>query len=368
MRRLLQSRLIRVVGHDDVLVVAAGVSGRWRASRAVGPGPVPQPPAQHLSAGPPQQEVEEEVGAGADHHHGVRGGRHPDVRAWLEQLDSRQPHEEEKARHEHAGGVPAAQPQHQGRQLLLRRGVFPLGPNGPAAKAAEEHGEDDVDGNDGGVREEVEEDEGHVQGVDEPEGRQLAVFDAVVADAIAADEIEDEGQGEEDAQRQDDAGPLQGQPRREAAVSQEGAGDGETPLPADVQRGVGGSPQRQGPDGEEDLGDRAVPQVHQSQSRQRQAGQQEEGVVQSQASQLHGARRPQTPAEAHQDRHHRPCHAGRAERDLQPEEDAEVGLEVVLQLHAQTEVLHDRVHEHPIEVRLRVLNLSVHDCLLAWCS
>ena len=65
-----------------------------------------------MPEGPPQEKVEDEVGAGAEHDQRVSQGGSADVPVRSEQLHPGQSDEEEEAGRQHADPVPHAQPQH----------------------------------------------------------------------------------------------------------------------------------------------------------------------------------------------------------------------------------------------------------------
>ena len=222
-------------------------------------------------------------------------------------------------------------------------------------EAAEKHGEDDVDDDDGGEGQDVQQQEGDVQRVDQSEPRQRPTLAAPVPDAVAVLKVKDVGHGEGHPEDQHDDGSLQGEADGEAAVSEERAGNGQATFGADIHQGVGSPPQTQVPQRQNNLGEGRVPDLGQPQGRQQERAQQEHHVVHSQAGQLHAARWSQFTADAHRSGSESSQDADGAENYLHPEEHDHEGPEVIRQVHAQPQVLYQGVGEGPQECNRRML-------------
>ena len=248
----------------------------------------------------PQQEVEDEVGGGAEHHQSVRDYRHHDVSLRVEEFDTRESHEKEDAGSQHARAVPHTHPDHKGRQLLscrdvrLGAGGGGRGDGGQCAGAftdvSESEDQSSVDDEDAGEGEEEEEEDDDVQGEHDAEQRQRPhlLFAHAALRAEAEDEVQDKGQDESQTHSQNDGRSLQGETHTAHSPCQEGPVDGEASLHADVHNGVREAPVSQVLKGEEQADGHLVGDVSQVEETEQQNGGEEDQIVQRQQRHLFG--------------------------------------------------------------------------------
>ena len=246
----------------------------------------------------PQQEVEDEVGGGAEHHQSVRDYRHRDVALRVEEFDTRESHEKEDAGSQHACAVPHTHSDHKGRQLLscrdVRLGAGGGGGDGVQCAGAltdvsESEDQSSVDDEDAGEGEEEEEDDDDVQGEHDAEQRQRPhLLFALALRAEAEDEVQDKGHDEGQTHSQNDGRSLQGETHPAHPPCQEGPVDGEASLHADVHHGVREAPMSQLLKGEEQADGHLVGDVSQVEESEQQNGGKEDQIVQGQQRHLFG--------------------------------------------------------------------------------